>query len=309
MDYCLVRKRFCELSGRYDLMNSNYTDNGADLYINAGQAALDRMQNTGKMRAKHVQAIAAGTIQVYSAGLRSVLDVWIGNTTEYLYHLKNAQTLQYLYEEYGQELDGVTQAPPEWYCPAIFRPYPDNITGATWTSSYYNTGDLIFPASGATTPEHFTYDGIIIMPPPDDTYYVSIHGLFYSPALTSAIGTVKTSGTLTVGTTYSIGTYVSDDDFVNVGGANVTGNVFTATATTPTHWAHSTPLYPWTSTKSFWSEVHPNILLKSALKQLEMFYRNSEGVKDWDNALRDDTTPMDHDAAEEEAAGISQMGG
>lgn len=309
MDYLLIRKRFCELSGRYDLMNSDYTDNGADLYINAGQNALDRMQNTGKMRAKHVQSVAAGTIKVYSAGLRSVLDVWIANATEKLYHLKNARTLQYLYELYGEELEDVTRGAPEWYVPAIFRPYPDTITGATWSSSYEGISDLIFPASGATTPTHYTYDGIIIMPPPDTTFYVGIHGLFYSPTLTAAIGAAITSGTLTVGTTYSIGTYASDDSFINVGGANVTGNAFTATGTTPSHWEHSTPLYPWTSVKSFWTEVHPNVLLKAALKQLEMFYRNTEGVKDWDMALKDDTGPMDYDAAEEEAAGIDQMGG
>jgi hypothetical protein len=256
MDYMLIRKRFCELSGRYDLMNSDYSDNGADLYINAGQAALDRMQNTGKMRAKHVQSVAAGTIKVYSAGLRSVLDVWVGNSSEDMYHLKNARTLQYLYELYGEELEDVDKGAPEWYIPALFRPYPDTITGATWTSSFEGISDLIFPASGATTPTHYTYDGIIIMPPPDETFYVSIYGLFYSPTLSATLS-----------------------------GAT------------------------WTQTKSFWTEVHPQILLKAALKQLEMFYRNTEGVKDWDNALKEDTSGMDMDAAEEEAAGISQMGG
>jgi hypothetical protein len=290
-------------------MNSDYTDNGADLYINAGQAALDRMQNTGKMRAKNVQLVTAGTIKVYVAGLRSVLDVWIANTTEKLCHLKNAQSLQYLYELYGEELEDVTRGTPTWYCPAIFRPFPDTITGATLTSAFEGISDLVFPASGATSPTHYTYDGIVIMPPPDVSFYVGIHGLFYSPALSATLSTSSTSGALVVGTSYNITTYASDDDFSNVGGTNVAGTTFTATGTTPTHWAHASSLRSWINTRSFWSEVHPNILLKASLKQLEMFYRNTEGVKDWDNALKDDIIPMDMDAAEEEAAGISQMGG
>ena len=40
---------------------------------------------------------------------------------------------------------------------------------------------------------------------------------------------------LVVGRTYKIISYVAGDDFINVGGANVTGNIFTATGTTPTN--------------------------------------------------------------------------
>jgi|GEM_PF-1157121 len=53
----------------------------------------------------------------------------------------------------------------------------------------------------------------------------------------------KTSGTLTTGKHYRIVTYVSDDDFTNVGcPQNVSGQCFVATGTTPTHWAHSSVL-------------------------------------------------------------------
>lgn len=52
-----------------------------------------------------------------------------------------------------------------------------------------------------------------------------------------------TSGSLVVGITYQINTYVSNDDFTNVGAAsNETGVVFVATGTTPTHWAHASTL-------------------------------------------------------------------
>jgi hypothetical protein len=54
--------------------------------------------------------------------------------------------------------------------------------------------------------------------------------------------TALTSGTLITDKEYFIDTYVSDDDFANIGGANQTGARFVVTGTTPTHWAHSSSL-------------------------------------------------------------------
>jgi hypothetical protein len=61
-----------------------------------------------------------------------------------------------------------------------------------------------------------------------------------------------TSGSLVVGNSYFIRTYVSDDDFTNVGAAsNAAGVMFTATGTTPTHWAHESNLGTWLKTVTF----------------------------------------------------------
>lgn len=251
MDYYLIRKKFCELSGRYDLMNSDYTDNGADFYINAGQQRLDRMQTSGQMQAKYIKQVAAGTIKVFITGLRSVHKVWAGNTTEGLVEL-NRVSLDWLREEYEEQLSGVDQGTPNYYAPAILRPYPDTAT-STLLSGYYDIDDLQLHA---TVPDHFQYSGIIIMPPPDSTFYVSVWGTFYSPTLSATLS-----------------------------GAT------------------------WTQTKSFWSEVYPSVLLKAALYELESFFRNSEGAKDWNNALTVDTTDLDMDSADQESYNVNQMGG
>jgi hypothetical protein len=50
------------------------------------------------------------------------------------------------------------------------------------------------------------------------------------------------SGTLTSGKLYRIITYVSGDNFTNLGGTNVTGNEFVATGTTPTTWSNGSSL-------------------------------------------------------------------
>lgn len=56
-----------------------------------------------------------------------------------------------------------------------------------------------------------------------------------------------TSGTLTNGKRYLISTFNAGDDFTNIGGTNLTGNVFTATGTTPTTWTHGSALVEITS--------------------------------------------------------------
>ncbi len=52
----------------------------------------------------------------------------------------------------------------------------------------------------------------------------------------------QTTGTLVIGTSYTILLYVTGDDFENVGGTNETGSVFTATGTTPTTWTNGSQL-------------------------------------------------------------------
>lgn len=56
--------------------------------------------------------------------------------------------------------------------------------------------------------------------------------------------TAQTSGTLIIGKEYIIDNWITDDDFTNVGGANVDGTVFVATGTTPTKWTNSSSLRP-----------------------------------------------------------------
>lgn len=248
MEYKDIRKKFVEISGRYDLVNADWTDNGADFIINAGQAFLDRSTSVNKMFGKNVQAIAAGTIIVKTVGLRAVRTVWAGTSTEGLIRLERA-TLDSLRQEYEEQLSSVEQGAPIYYTPVGFRPFPDAQTSAGW-AGYYDIDDLVLDNA------HYTYHGVIICPPPDQTYYISIDGLFYSPTL---------SATMAAGV--------------------------------------------WTQTKSYWSEVHPDILLQAAFYKLETLYRNTEGMKDWKNAVDIDIVGLDKDMVEELVADSTQMEG
>jgi hypothetical protein len=61
--------------------------------------------------------------------------------------------------------------------------------------------------------------------------------------------------------------------------------------------------------ENFWSVQYPMILITSALRQLEVVYRNSEGVKDWDAALEKEMMLLDMDGVEGDIADSVEMQG
>ncbi|MBT7047214.1 MAG: hypothetical protein HN977_17680 [Gammaproteobacteria bacterium] len=77
-------------------------------------------------------------------------------------------------------------------------------------------------------------------------------GTFHLPAVDQgATNTVLTSGTLELGKIYLIIDWITNDDFTNVGGANVDGTVFTcAGSITPTVWTNSSTVVELGSTLS-----------------------------------------------------------
>jgi hypothetical protein len=60
---------------------------------------------------------------------------------------------------------------------------------------------------------------------------------------------------------------------------------------------------------SEWSVRHPELLVWAALRELEVDYRNTEGVKDWDNAIMGKIRMLEFDQVEEETADINQIEG
>ena len=60
---------------------------------------------------------------------------------------------------------------------------------------------------------------------------------------------------------------------------------------------------------SYWSEENPDILLMAGFREIEIFNRNSEGVKDWTVSIMDKLVDMDKDLADEESNGYDVMEG
>jgi len=63
------------------------------------------------------------------------------------------------------------------------------------------------------------------------------------------------------------------------------------------------------SDENFWSVVHPEVLLLGALYQLEVSYRNTEGAKDWLNAIMLHLDGLEKDWVEQDIAEVDQMEG
>lgn len=181
MDYVDVRKKFAEVTGRWDLLTSTYEDAGADFIINAAQRYLDRILDSGKMKARYLVIMTAGQIVAKSVGIRSIQEVWVANADGKT-QLEPVD-LNVLRSYYDEESSSIVQDCPAYYAPAVLRPYPDTLAS---TTGMYDVEDLL--KYNATTPaQHFNYNGIIVMPPPDSTYTLSIWGLFYSPELSATL--------------------------------------------------------------------------------------------------------------------------
>lgn len=183
MDYKDLRQKFTELSGRYDLVKGDGTDSGADFFINAGQKMLDRTQDLGKSKARLTKSLVAGSILVTTVGLRALKSVWVSNS-DGMSEL-SITTAEGLRAYYAGKLTDATVGTPSVCAPAVLRPYPDT-TKAIDVVGLYDIEDLILYESDLST-GHWTYNGIVIMPPPDQAYTISIWGLFYSPTLSATL--------------------------------------------------------------------------------------------------------------------------
>ncbi|MDI6785127.1 MAG: hypothetical protein QMD92_00300 [bacterium] len=59
--------------------------------------------------------------------------------------------------------------------------------------------------------------------------------------------------------------------------------------------------------KSYWTETNELLLIFAAAFMMELSYRNTEGAKDWKNAVLEITEELDKDIVEEQITDISSM--
>lgn len=237
MTLVAIREQFVKLSGRYDLVvdTTDWADNGADFFIQAGQDYLDRYYLTPKAHNSIFEELAAGGWYVTFSKCRAIKEVWINNAEGRSKLTK--KDLSWLYQEYSALISETDQGTPLYYCPARLR--STDATDRTSLGTFFN---YVADDSDALS-------GILIFVPPDEAIVVEIQGLFYSDVLTID------------------------------------------------------------ASESYWSENWPAILIKAALYQVEVFNRNTEGMKDWKFAIEDEFIGLDRDNIEEEVAEINQIEG
>jgi hypothetical protein len=176
MNLLEIRTQFIKISGRYDLISSveDYTNNGADFYIQSGQDMLDRMANFRHSPKKVFKTLAVdGWYAVYNK-CRAVKRVWISKSDS-KYELAK-RDLHELKNYYGKPASEIDSGNPLYYSPCVTLQGP----GADETEMTIDS----FGGS-ATTDSSSPYDNnaILILPPTDTELEVEIHGLFYSNTL------------------------------------------------------------------------------------------------------------------------------
>ena len=170
-----VRKWFVRESGRYDLVvdaaGGDWTDNGANNYINAGIRMLDRMQDTSKSLARNFQLTSSGTSVLTFQYCRAIREVWCADTdSRWKLDKKDMKWMREMYSDPDSESYGT----PLYYTPAVLRtsPLQDLKDGDDYPTfvDYLKYLDISYSHKG--------YNGVLIGPPADGEYMIEVWGIF-----------------------------------------------------------------------------------------------------------------------------------
>jgi len=184
MDLLTFREFFRKQSGRFDLVNSDGSDNGADVFINAGQKDLDRLVDIPAGIGRVFKDIVAGDFLVTFQDCRAILEVWCigtnaeGKTTRLPLTKETQQDLRgvdkkTLVEGYTEMMSNVAQDRPKFYTPAQLR----LVTDANGQSGSIS-GSMDVLSDGFQN-----LNGVFFMPPADGNYSIEIIGNFYTKTL------------------------------------------------------------------------------------------------------------------------------
>jgi hypothetical protein len=180
-----VRAKFCELSGRHDLVvdfaNEDYTDNGADFYLNNGQKFLDGEYTGIKRYSWHKEDVSLGTYKIKFRRCDAIKEVWVKKSGESRVMLAK-RDYSWIRKQYGDDYSDLDNGIPVNYCSLILNLEPDQIdlTTLNYTNTFtQDVEDILF----SNTASHHLYSGILILPPVDGIYTISVLGRFWSPPL------------------------------------------------------------------------------------------------------------------------------
>lgn len=237
-----IRQQFRTLSGRYDLVNEDGTDSGADFFIDSGQKWLDRRFDHPKVDGRVFRIAEQGDYGHVFKYARAIEEVWAATTDDGRWQLqkKSIQDMRLAYPDLPSDLE---QGSPLYWTPAFIRAVPEtgHVTVAE-LGSYIGFADVV-------AGDHYEYNGVLWMPPCDEEMLIEVWGKFYTEPLQS------------------------EDD------------------------------------QNFWSVNHPDLLVMAALRQVEVFNRNTQGRTDWESAIDQMVVDIDKDVVQGDLAEVDEMEG
>lgn len=160
MNLLQIRKKLVELSGLYDLVEDyeggDYSDNGADFFLQNGQKWMERKLDTPKSPAEFRTNLSAGDYTILVSDSRAIKRVRVEGVG-YL----DKFTMPEVWDKYGDEqtIKSADKGEPSEYAIGIYR------------------------RSGNTNKIRLANKRLYIMPPSDGNYTVFVEGLFFSAYL------------------------------------------------------------------------------------------------------------------------------
>jgi hypothetical protein len=175
MNLLEIRTMAAKKSGRHDLVNpTDYSDNGMDFHITAGQKYLDKLVTIPDSQANIFFAPVAGEYSItIDKSCRAIYEVW-ANDDENRWPLikQNLATFKYLYD---QPVSSITAGAPCEYTLMDMRSIsPDDQSSLAE-----------FLSTTAAEGSGFGYRGIVFGPQFDATYVIEVTGLFSQILLSS----------------------------------------------------------------------------------------------------------------------------
>lgn len=169
MSLLSVRKKFIELSGRFDLVEdtTDYVDNGANWFINSGQKVLDRMLDSGKTQARAIRPLKKGQFFVNLTLCRAIQEVVVSDTNgaSPVVCTKDVDLLH-------KDFTGLSSGKPSSFFPTMARLAPDTYTA--------NVPEVL---RGASVGVECWPKGVLLNVKADKDYLVDVYGIFYSKPL------------------------------------------------------------------------------------------------------------------------------
>ena len=174
MNLLQLRTKFRQVSGRADLVNVDFTDNGADFYINEGRKFLDRLIETQKTIASCFRFVPIDGFSAQFPHCRAIKEVWATSTSA-RWRLEK-MNLSDLIADYLTGLPSSrTAGLPLYYAPATTRYIPED-AGADDFEAFIGFVDI--PEGNA-----HEYNSVLLNVPVEEKLSLEIKGLYYSMEL------------------------------------------------------------------------------------------------------------------------------
>ena len=175
MNLVQIRAKFRELSGRYDLVNDDFSDNGANFFINEASKWLDRTVETTKSWASFMSILDIGSWYVQFPHARAVKEVWIA-TDQGKVQLEKLRIQDMMASFFTKPPAQIQNGVPAYYSPVLTRHIPEDIDPLDLAEFATYVG--IISVSGQD------YNAVVLSAPVDRSTLIEVIGLFYSILLT-----------------------------------------------------------------------------------------------------------------------------